>query len=298
MARPTTEIDAGTPAQPAGGRVDLHVHSTASDGQHPPADVVRRAAAAGLAVIALTDHDTLAGVPDARSAAPALGMRVVAGCEFSARAEWGEVHVLGYFLPPDEPELTASLAGWRAMRRRRAERIVRLLVQLGVPLTLEDVETEAGGRAALGRPHVARALARKGLVRDPQEAFDVWLATGRPAYVEKELPSIPDVTALIHRVGGVAVIAHLGERGTPENVQALRQQGMDGVEVRHPSHDASTERRLTALAARWSLAVTGGSDWHGDAGARKHYVPLGEVTVPADWLARLEERRFRASPAG
>lgn len=258
---------------------------------------MRRAAIVGLEAIALTDHDTLAGVAEAQAEGRAFGVRVVPGCEFSARADWGEVHLLGYFLPLGDPGLAAALAGWQAARRSRAERMVRLLVRHGVPVTLDDVEAEGGGGAAIGRPHVARALARRGAVRDPQEAFDRWLGRGRPAFVPKELPLVPDVTGLVHRVGGIAVVAHLGDRGTAGRLRAFREQGVDGVEVRHPSHDAVTERRLTTLAEQLSLVTTGGSDWHGDVGGRSS-VALGSLAVPAEWLTRLEERRDRTPAAG
>lgn len=258
--------------------------------------MVERAAALGLDAIALTDHDTLAGVAEAQAAGEALGVRVVAGCEFSVRAEWGEAHLLGYFLPSDEPVLADRLAGWQAARRIRAERIVQLLGRHGVALSLDDVVAEAGG-GAIGRPHVARALVRRAAVRDPQDAFDQWLGKGRPAFVAKELPVIPDVTALIHEVGGVAVMAHLGDRGTEGQLERFRQQGVDGVEVRHPSHDPVTERRLAALAVRLGLVMTGGSDWHGDDKRRERAAPLGGVPVPTEWLTCLEDRRDRTTGA-
>src|SRR2546425_503379 len=168
-------------------RVDLHCHSTASDGEFAPAVVARRAREAGLAAIALTDHDTTAGVAEAASTGADSGVRVVCGCEFSVKAPWGELHLLGYFLDPDHVRLQEFLAGTRAARRRRAEQMVTRLRQLGVGIELGQVETAANG-GALGRPHVARVLVERGVSADIGEAFDRYLGRGRPGYVEKPLP--------------------------------------------------------------------------------------------------------------
>jgi len=173
-------------------RVDLHCHSTASDGEYPPAEVARRAQAAGLAAIALTDHDTTSGVPEATRAGEALGVRVVSGCEFSVKAPWGELHLLGYFLPPGHARLEEFLAGTRAARQRRAEQIVAHLHRLGVAIEVGDIVRAANG-GALGRPHVARVLVQRGVCVDMNEAFARYLGRGRPAYVEKPLPTLQQV---------------------------------------------------------------------------------------------------------
>jgi predicted metal-dependent phosphoesterase TrpH len=252
--------------------------------------VVRRARAAGLAAIALTDHDTTAGVPAAAAAGAALGVRVVAGCEFSVRAPWGELHLLGYFLPPGHPRLEAFLAGTRAARAQRAEQMVGRLRRLGVDIALEDVVAVADG-GAVGRPHVARVLVERGASLDLNDAFARYLGRGKPGYVEKPLPALRDVTTLIHAVGGVAVAAHLGEHGTEGQVREFQAQGLDGLEVRHPSHPPATERRLAAIAARLGLAMSGGSDWHGDTALGDSHAPLGGLDVPLAWLEELERRR-------
>ena len=271
-------------------RVDLHCHSTASDGEYPPADVARLAQAAGLAAIALTDHDTTGGVPEATRAGEALGVRVVSGCEFSVKAPWGELHLLAYFLPPGHARLEEFLTGTRAARHRRAEQIVERLRRLGVVIELADVVRVADG-GALGRPHVARVLVQRGVSVDMNDAFGRYLGRGRPAYVEKPLPTLQQVAELVHAVGGLAVAAHLGDHGTEGQIRQFQEQGLDGLEVRHPSHYPGTERRLTKIAERLGMAISGGSDWHGDKELGDSHAPLGGLDIPMEWLEKLEERR-------
>jgi len=274
--------------------VDLHCHSTASDGEFPPAEVAHRAHGAGLAAIALTDHDTTDGVPEAARAGETLGVRVVSGCEFSVKAPWGELHLLGYFLPPGHQQLEEFLAATRAARQRRAEQIVGHLRRLGVAIDLSDVLAAADG-GALGRPHVARVLVELGASTDINDAFGRYLGRGRPAYVEKPLPTLRQVTDLVHTVGGVAVAAHLGDRGSEGQIRQFQADGLDGIEVRHPSHSEATERRLAALAERLGLAISGGSDWHGDVELGDSHAGLGEMDVPLEWLEKLDQRRATAS---
>ncbi len=280
--------------------MDLHLHSTASDGAHEPADVVRRAAALGLAAVALTDHDTLDGLPAALAAGQAAGIRVIGGCEFSVAAPWGELHVLGYFLQPGATALEAWLARVRADRARRGTEIVERLRELGLAVTLDDLLEEARG-GAIGRPHVARALVRRGLVRDQQAAFDRYLGWGRPGFVAKRLPSFREVADLVHAAGGVVSAAHLKERGTRAALAALHQEGLDAVEVRHPTHDPDVRARLAGLARELDLAPTGGSDWHGDEDDMDPSARLGGQRVPLAWLEDLERLRpvpGEPSPSG
>jgi hypothetical protein len=271
-------------------RVDLHCHSTASDGEYAPAEVVRRAHGAGLAALALTDHDTTAGLPEAVGEGERLGIRIVVGCEFSVKAPWGELHLLGYFLPAADARLEAFLSDTRAARARRGEQMVDRLRGLGIGIELAHVSAQAAG-GAVGRPHVARALVALGASDDISDAFDRYLGRGRPAYVEKPLPTLPSVAELVHEVGGVTVAAHLGERGSEGQIRAFRDQGLDGLEVRHPSHSAADEARLQRLADRLGLGVSGGSDWHGDTEFGHHGAGLGELDVPVAWLHDLERRR-------
>lgn len=278
---------------------DLHTHSTASDGTHPPADVVRLAAAAGLDTIALTDHDTLEGVVTAVRQGASDGVRVIAGAEFSVAAPWGEMHLLGYFLPPADSRLAAFLAGQREARAARMREIVQRLQRGGIAMSLEAVQREAGGDA-LGRPHAARALVRGQHVASIAAAFDRYLGRGRPAFVPKVLPDLATVTALVRGVGGVTSAAHLKGRGTRPALERLRQLGVDAVEVRHPAHDAERADRLDRLAAELGLLRSGGTDWHGeeeaDEAGRAH---LGEITVPPEWVTALETlHRRRAEGQG
>lgn len=274
--------------------MDLHVHSTASDGRLSPAAVVERAATVGLGAVALTDHDTLAGVADAIRAGQRWGIRVVAGCEFSAAAPWGEMHVLGYFLPAESPELEAFLARCRADRVRRGREMVDRLNRLGVDLEFEDVLRHAGG-GAVGRPHVARAIVSQGAAAHVGEAFDRYIGRGRPAFVEKVLPSFPEVAAVVHAARGLVSIAHLKDRGTRSFIERLKSEGLDAVETRHPSHDGEVRSRLTDIALRLDLLRSGGSDWHGDPEPGMTHGALGSQEVPSEWLERLEQ--FRAGSA-
>jgi predicted metal-dependent phosphoesterase TrpH len=267
------------------------MHSTASDGSLPASRVVEAAAGAGLAAIALTDHDTLAGVPEARGAGERLGVRVVPGVELSAHDE-GEVHLLGLHIAKPE-KLEARLSGFREARRSRAERIVKRLEELGVPVTMEGV-LEHAGTGAIGRPHVARAIVALGKARDQREAFDRWLGFGKPAYVDKEYLAVRDAIALVHEAGGIAVLAHPGASATRARLEELRAVGLDGVEVRHPSHSSEDIARIGALADHLELLPSGGSDWHGASTGQR---TIGCMRVPAAWLEKhdafLRERRRR-----
>ncbi len=251
---------------------------------------MRRAAAAGLRAIALTDHDTLAGVPAALAAGERYGVRVVGGCEFSAAAPWGEMHVLGYFLPANSPELEAFLERCRADRVRRAQEMVQHLQRLGVELTFETVLQESAG-GAVGRPHVARAIVRQGGAMDLSDAFDRFIGRGRPAFVEKVLPEFRAITELVHSAGGVVSVAHLKERGTRGFIERLKAQGLNAVETRHPSHDPDLRARLTEITLRLGLLRTGGSDWHGDPEPGVTHGTIGSQQVPLEWLDRLDDLR-------
>lgn len=271
--------------------VDLHAHSTASDGSRAPADVVREAKRIGLAAIALTDHDTVAGIAEATSMAEELGVRVVPGVELSAVEGDVETHILGLHLS-DTRELEAKLIALREMRRTRAERMVQRLNELGVRIDFAAVLEQAAG-GAIGRPHVARAMIAEGWAVDFRDAFDRYLGNGRPAYVGKDRLAVSEATALIHRAGGLAVLAHPSHSGTRERIAAFVEQGMDGIEVRHPSHSAEDTARLAALVEHFSLVPSGGSDWHGSADGPR---TLGMMRVPAEWLGR-QDSRIRARAA-
>jgi predicted metal-dependent phosphoesterase TrpH len=255
--------------------------------------VVETAAAAGLAALALTDHDTLAGVAAAQAAGQRLGVRIVAGVELSLMDGDKEVHMLGLHIARVDA-LQAELEAVRDSRKSRAEEIVAKLNALGVPLTVDAVFAEAAG-GAIGRPHIARALIAGGWVRDQREAFDRYLGAGRPANVEKQRITIADGIRLIHDCGGLAVIAHPGGDGRRERVEPLVALGLDGLEVKHPGHSAEDMLRIEALADHFGLVKSGGSDWHGASSGPR---VLGGMRVPEEWLdlqdARLEKRRAAA----
>jgi 3',5'-nucleoside bisphosphate phosphatase len=265
--------------------VDLHLHSTASDGVEAPEAVVTAAGRAGLVALALTDHDTVDGVDAAVVAGAKLGIRVVAGVELSAHDEAEEVHLLGLHLER-VAEMHARLASFREARRTRAEEMVRRLNAIGVRITFEDVLSLAGD-AAIGRPHVARALVENGWAHDLRDAFDRYLASGRPAYLDKQRLRLADAVELVHACGGIAVLAHPGSGGTTVRLKMMAGLGLDGLEVIHPSHSADDRARLGALARELALVPSGGSDSHGSGDASR---TVGAMRVPAEWLLQQDER--------
>jgi len=265
--------------------VDLHTHSTASDGTRTPADVVRAAAAVRLGALALTDHDTVAGLHEAEATGAEVGIRIIPGIELSAVEGDMETHILGLHISERE-ELEHRLVAIREMRLNRAARIVERLNALGVPITFEAVLAEAAG-GAVGRPHVARALIAGGWCGDFREAFDRYLGNGRSAFVAKDKLPLSEAMGLIHRARGIAVLAHPGAGASRERVAALVGLGLDGLEVLHPSHSWDESQRLDALATEFDLVRSGGSDWHGTSeGARA----LGMMRVPGQWIGDQEAR--------
>ena len=281
-----------TAAPLAARHIDLHLHSTASDGVNAPEVVVLAARDAGLQALALTDHDTVEGIPAAREAAQAAGLTLVPGVELSAYEGNDEIHVLGLHLTQLE-EMRDALAIFQHARRERAEGIVKLLNGLGVRITFDDVLTVARD-AAIGRPHVARAMVENGWAMDLRDAFDRYLGAGRPAYLEKRRITLPEAIDLIHRCGGIAVLAHPGPDGSHERIERLAAMGLDGVEVIHPSHSADDRARLLALTKHLNLVPSGGSDSHGGTdGVRV----VGAMKVPGEWLELQQARAQRVRAA-
>jgi hypothetical protein len=248
-------------------RIDLHTHSSASDGTDAPARVMRRAADAGLDLVALTDHDTLAGHAEARAALPP-GLTLVPGMELSSRLTGRSVHLLCYGVDPANPQLAAECHAIRTDRLRRGQAVVGKLRELGVDITWEQVVALADG-GVVGRPHIARAMVAAGAITSPEQAFgDDWIGVGGPAYVTRYALDPVVAIGLVRAAGGVVVLAHPGavSRGwkIPDEVIAgLAQAGLAGLEINHPDHDHSERRRLTTLAAELDLVATGGSDDHG-----------------------------------
>ena len=258
--------------------------------------MVAAAKAAGLAAIALTDHDTMDGVAEALAAADEIGVRVVPGVELSAMDDDREVHLLGLHIQR-QSAIEDSLRAFRDHRHERAVQIVAKLNELGVAVSFDEVLARAGD-AAIGRPHLARVLIEGGWARDSRDAFDRYLGAGRPAYVPKHRLSVGAAIALVHAGGGLAVLAHPGAEGRRDVIERFVALGLDGLEVRHPGHTAEDTKRLDALAEFFRLAPSGGSDWHG---AQEGPRVLGVMRVPASWLAqqdaRVEARRSAATPA-
>ena len=274
--------------------VDLHTHSTASDGTLPPGQVIEAAAQCGLKALALTDHDTVGGVAGAREAGERLGIRVIAGVELSAFQDDHEVHVLALHLSQVET-LEKRLLELRAQRYTRAERIVEKLNTLGIPLTLDEVLLQSNG-GAVGRPHVARALIARGVVHDFRDAFMRYLGGNGSAFVPKDKLSIEDAIVIAHEAGALAIWAHPGDGGRRDRLEPLVAAGLDGIEIRHPSHSGEDIKRLQALTDFFGLVPSGGSDWHGAMeGPRR----LGMMNVPSEWLDRQDERvaSLSSSPA-
>lgn len=280
-------------------RFDLHTHSTASDGTLPPREVVALAAERGLAGLALTDHDTTAGLAEAQGMADALGIRCIAGVELSCYSPTSrESHLLGYFIDPGDPSLAQLFEEMRAQRVERAAAIVQRVSELAGALTMDDVLAESGG-APPGRPHIARAMVRLGIIDDIDHAFgEEWFGAGGRAFVPRDGMPIERGISAIHDAGGVAVFAHPGARARnglrEEAVRHAAQHGLDGVEVDHPGHDGEVVRRCAELATELRLVQTAGSDDHGHGpdGSR-----LGCRTVPARIVDALEARA-RARQAG
>jgi 3',5'-nucleoside bisphosphate phosphatase len=271
--------------------VDLHAHSTASDGLLPPEQVITYAHQLGLHAIALTDHDSVDGLPEAFATGTQLGIRVVPGCELSAYDENDEVHLLALHIA-DLAAIGPQLATFREQRMERAREMVARLNARRIALNFDDVLRIANG-ASVGRPHVARALIGAGYVADLREAFDRYLGFGRPAYVPKPRLTVADAVRIAHHAGALAVWAHPGRDGTRERVQRLAAVGLDGVEVLHPSHSPGDVERLTQLVGEFGLVPSGGSDWHG---AVDGYRTLGNMHVPEAWLA-LQDARLAARAA-
>jgi 3',5'-nucleoside bisphosphate phosphatase len=270
-------------------KIDLHSHSTVSDGLDDPAALVRRMAEAGLDAFALTDHDTLQGLPEARAEAARRGIELISGAEISA--EWGgqdDVHILALFVDENNIPFNAALAGRQEERRSRGERMAGKLVEHGFPLDLDAIRADVGD-GVWGRPHLARALVRAGHAKNNDDAFDRFLGREQPWYVPYEKWKAAEVVRAIHDAGGVSSIAHaVWYKETDALIRALAGEGLDAIEVFHPDHGPDEERRFLSLARELRLATTAGSDFHGTPEGRKR---PGAVTGDRRMLDALRERK-------
>ncbi len=276
--------------------IDLHTHTTASDGTTTPAALVRQAAAEGLSVLGLTDHDTTAGWAEAVDALPP-GLTLVRGTELSCGVQTPSrrisLHLLAYLFDPDEPNFAAELTRLRTDRIRRAEQIVLRLQELGAPVTLEQVRRNAG-QGAVGQPHIAQALVQAGVIASQQEAFSPsWIGSGGRAYVPKHSLPVDEALALVIGAGGVPVFAHpaAGRRGPivdDDVYEMMAAHGLVGVEIDHPDHNAEERARLQGIAKALGLVRTGSSDFHG---ANKSQGLAAETTAPDQYEALLAAAR-------
>lgn len=266
--------------------VDLHLHSTASDGTAAPEEVVRRAAEAGLSGISLTDHDTVGGLEEARAEARRRGIDFLPGAELSANEPGRGVHLLAYGFEPTDPGMSEFFRTFREDRVRRAREIVRRLNELGVDLDYDAVSREATGGLPT-RAHVARALVREGHAPDEETTFRRWIARGGPAFVEKRPTPPRQVFEMVHAAGGVVLLAHPGRAFGADDVRRWVDEGLDGVEVLHPGNDPGVRTRLNHLASELDLLRGGGSDWHGE---EDRHAGVGSQDVPASWMEAIEAR--------
>ncbi|MDZ4200252.1 MAG: PHP domain-containing protein [Kiritimatiellia bacterium] len=247
--------------------IDLHCHSTCSDGMLSPGELVKCAVEEGVRVLALTDHDTLDGVTEFQRVAAVLGLRAIPGVEVSAEFDGRTMHILGYFAEPEASELQGALSSIRNGREIRNRFILEKLAALGKPMDWEEIPgVSAGG--VIGRPHIARAMVERGYVRSMEKAFEKFLARGCPAYVERFRYEPEEIFRILHAAGGVAVLAHpglmkLGVKPMTALIERLAAAGLDGLEVAYPDHTSAQQRKFNDLARRLDLIPTGGSDYHG-----------------------------------
>ena len=268
--------------------IDLHLHTTASDGTLSPSALVLQARDAGLSVFSVTDHDTTAGLAEARDAAATAGLEFVPGIEITAVADGRDIHVLGYFLDPSSASLTRFLSAQRDDRLRRVREMGGRLAALGAPIDIAPILADAARGRSVGRPQVADALLAAGHVVDRDEAFSRYLEFGGPAFIPRCGAAPADAVAIIHGAGGLASLAHPGLLRRDDLIPVMAAAGLDALEARHSDHDAEMEARYRALARDLGLAVTGGSDFHGGDG---HRVPrLGIVGLPAEDYEALKRR--------
>jgi predicted metal-dependent phosphoesterase TrpH len=275
--------------------IDLHLHTTASDGHWAPADVAARVHAAGLSTFAITDHDTVAWLGVARGAAAGLGLALVDGIEVTAVADGRDVHVLGYWFDPGAPSLLAFLVEQRARRVARVERMSAALARAGAPIDVRPVLDDAEARpgAAVGRPALARALVAAGHASSVQDAFDRLLGEGRPGHVPRTGVPPEEAIAILRDAGAVTAIAHPGVTQRDDRLPRWAAAGADALEAFHPDHGQAETARYLEAASALDLAVSGGSDYHGDGPAanRSGRRLIGGVTLPAAHFARLQARR-------
>jgi hypothetical protein len=272
--------------------IDLHLHTTASDGRLAPADLVALAASAGLTTISVTDHDTTAGLAEARAAAAPLGVRLIDGIEITAVEAGRDVHVLGYFFDPENAVLGSFLLAQRADRVRRVREISQRLALLGCAVDLDAILNQAESQPgrSIGRPRLADALVEAGHAQDRGDAFKRWLGAGRPGFVARRGPSVARVVEIVGAAGGITSLAHPGLTGIDDQIERFAASGLVALEARHSEQDLTTEIRYRHMASGMGLLVSGGSDFHADP--PHHIGALGVVTLPPVDFAALDARAY------
>ena len=274
--------------------IDLHTHSTASDGTMSPADLVKYAHKKGLSAIAITDHDTIGGVGEAATAGNILGIEVVPGIELSVKYSDYNVHLLGYLFDCQHKELQVALIQLQAGRFERNKKIIAELNKLGLAIQFSELKKSAGS-GQNGRPHIARLMIQKGFVRTMDEAFEKYLGQGGLAYVSRFIYGARDAISLIRKAGGIAVLAHPFQLDKSvdnllHHLGELRDMGLDGIEVYYPTHSRQFRKRLISIAEKHSLLITGGSDYHGNIRPGTTLAGGKNVSVPSKLLDKMKER--------
>jgi predicted metal-dependent phosphoesterase TrpH len=264
---------------------DLHLHTQFSDGTFTPEELVGHGARLGFAALALTDHDTVEGCARMSAACAAAGIEFIPGAELTAEYNDTELHILGYFLDTRNQKLLNEIAKFQAVRQDRIREMVACINALGLPLEVESVFALANCKSP-GRPHVARAMAKAGLVSNLDEAFERFLKKGRPAWVPKAKVSALEGINLVHQAGGLAVMAHPGLNRTDEIIPALADAGLDGIECFHTKHSASASERYLEIAEKYNLLVTGGSDCHGFS---KGKPLIGGIKLPYEHVEKMKD---------
>ena len=267
--------------------VDLHMHTNCSDGVLSPASLVHLAHDRGLGVIAITDHDTVNALPEALEAGEELGIEIIAGVELSVDVLGKELHLLGYFFDPDDADLRSHLEKFRKDRKERAYHMVERLQQSGINLSMQEVEAQAQGDV-LARPHIAKAMLQAGIIQHEEEAYQQYIGDNSNAFVQKNLPSVEESVDLLHRAGGIGVLAHPGHWVTDRQIKRMCEAGLDGIETVHPAHDEMLVRYYRQKAIDLFLAQTGGSDFHGSRESDLRH--LGEIGMQTADLERLKRR--------